>query len=329
MSLDKGPCSLKWESINPTQWDFGCGTNGLSFGGDKLMYMYLWNKCYNTVNYWTDEMMARGHSTHNSVLVGTNWADHCTRETITYILDEKAYQGWGGLSSLSLLVAGSAISLLSGIWTCWELGQSIEHLVNLTMRCCCDCRVDAGRSGQVTGSSLSHQKKNPWDQTNSPDPTQDVPNSIPTHSCTTHKISCTTPICSCPGEQAKYPWVCWCTAGQRWWISQPTSSCLQMQASCKPTPEQTVALNKYCVAHKCYDEDYQDEVLIDMYKCMGHPLDWLWIPDDFSHIFYRISLNLGMLWCMKFCSQCTTLSLSLSWGCTLPIVSNLKPSFLQ
>ena len=274
-------------------------------------------------------MMARGHSTHNSVLVGTNWADHCTRETITYILDEKAYQGWGGLSSLSLLVAGSAISLLSGIWTCWELGQLIEHLVNLTMRHCCDCRVDAGWSGQVTGSSLSHQKKFlrtkqiPQTQPRM-SPTWDQPTlALHTKSLVPHPYAHT---------QRNKPSTCECVntpqARDDGYLNPHHHTC-RCKPPAKPTPEQTVAFNKYCVAHKRYDEDYQDEVLIDMYKHMVCPLDWLWIPDDFSHIFYRISPNLGMLQCTKFCSWCATLSLSLSQGCTLPIISNLKPSFSQ
>ena len=42
----------------------------------------------------------------------------------------------------------------------------------------------------------------------------------------------------------------------------------------KPTPEQTsVALNKYHVAYKHYDNEYWDEVLTNTYKCMVCPLD--------------------------------------------------------
>lgn len=42
----------------------------------------------------------------------------------------------------------------------------------------------------------------------------------------------------------------------------------------KPTPEQT-ALGKYRVAYECYDDEYRDEILTYMYKCMVRPLDWL------------------------------------------------------
>ena len=35
----------------------------------------------------------------------------------------------------------------------------------------------------------------------------------------------------------------------------------------KPTPEQT-SLGKYRVAYECYDDEYRDEILIYMYKCM-------------------------------------------------------------
>ena len=46
----------------------------------------------------------------------------------------------------------------------------------------------------------------------------------------------------------------------------------------KPTPEQT-ALGKYRVAYECYDDEYRDEILTYMYKCMvrssGLPLIFL------------------------------------------------------
>jgi len=40
----------------------------------------------------------------------------------------------------------------------------------------------------------------------------------------------------------------------------------------KPTPEQT-ALGKYRVAYECYDDEYRDEILTYMYKCMVRSLD--------------------------------------------------------
>ena len=55
----------------------------------------------------------------------------------------------------------------------------------------------------------------------------------------------------------------------------------------KPTPEQT-ALGKYRLAYECYDDEYRDEILTYMYKCMvrsSRP------PLDFSHIVYRMRLN--------------------------------------
>jgi len=52
----------------------------------------------------------------------------------------------------------------------------------------------------------------------------------------------------------------------------------------KPTPEQT-SLGKYRVAYECYDDEYRDEILTYMYKCVVRSLSLL----DFWSIFSQFS----------------------------------------
>ena len=115
-------------------------------------------------------------------------------------------------------------------------------------------------------------KKIPQDQTNSPDLTQDVPNSKPTHSCATKSLVPHAYAHTQGNKPSTCEHVDALQARDDRYLNPHHHTC-RCKPPAKPTPEQTVALNKCHVAHKCYDEDYQDEVLIDMYKCMVCPLD--------------------------------------------------------
>lgn len=141
------------------------------------------------------------------------------------------------------------------------------------MRRCCDCGVDAGWSGRVTGNSLSCQKKilgtKQIPQTRPRmSPTRDQPTLAPhTKSLAPH------PYAHARGNKPSTRERVDALQARDDGYLNPHHHARRCEPPAKPTPEQTVALNKYHVAHKRYDEEYRDEVLIDMYKCMVRPLD--------------------------------------------------------